>query len=241
MDKQHGNQEAWPGRQQAVLDVDWMDNWLNVRSGGPARMLGPDAQLARELLLEKFPAAAGYVNIASLGNGQQRELAAWMQRLSQSRVRQYIAAGPAALPEVATRMHWLPGLFSLAEHPRSRPKLIAHLAKYLECYSGEEARAGLFVQLRAFTLVGAALLSCGIGYAVRRFSAAQPAITVDYSGMLQMYILAGGAIIAIMLLRLRFWFWNSEALLRHLALYLYLRECDEAEALAAQGGSDAGR
>ena len=209
--------------------IDWMGDWRLRGAQGMLPVYKPNAAIARELLIERHPESRRYSNIASLGNRQQRELTIWIERLEQSRILQYLREGHNSLPELTQRMHWLPALFALAERPRSQAELVAYLAKYLECYMDEQRHAALFVQLRAFTTVGSALLIGGFFLFMRSFSDAQPAIKVDYSGMLQMYVVIGGVLVAILLLRLKAWFWNSESLMRHLALYVYLLNREQQE------------
>ncbi|MEZ5339022.1 MAG: hypothetical protein R3F46_12285 [bacterium] len=200
----------------------------------------PLSSIARGLLLKRFPSAGNMVNIASLSSGNQRKLLDWIERLRSSRVWQQLNESPNLLPEIHMKMHWLPGLFAMADRPRSREQMVAHLASYLDWYAVSQGGVPLLIQVRALATLGGSLLGLAMMYPLsmlRRMDDPGSNPEALYLGL----GLCFGLLLAAALIKAPWWFWNEEALLRHLALYLYLRECEEAEELATQGDGDAGR
>ena len=190
----------------------------------------PLSSIARGLLLKRFPSASHMVNIASLSSGNQRKLLDWIERLRSSRVWQQLHESPNLLPEIHLKMHWLPGLFAMADRPRSRAQMVPHFASYLDWYAGEQQGVPLLIQLRAFATVGGSLLGLAMMYPLSIIGQAQDkqaGAEVTYAALLVCF----GLMLAVALLRAPWWFWNEEAMLRHLALYLYLKDCEEAEAV----------
>jgi hypothetical protein len=206
----------------------------------PEYPLTPYAEIARELLLHRFRHAASFNNLVSLDNASQKRLLEWMEALRKRELYLLITGRASQLPDFTQEMHPLFRLFALGQQPRNREEMVRHFADYLDWYIAPRRKMPVGIQLRALGAIGAALMSVLIMGLINL--CADPdsgsTIAVPWYGIVLLPLvvwimsLMGGLRSDVSLP------WRQQSLLRHLALYLYIRDCETALNMSARESED---
>ena len=205
----------------------------------PEYPLTPYAEIARELLLYRFRHAANLDNLASLDNPSQKRLMEWMDALRKRELFHLITGRASQLPAFTEGMHPLFGLFALGQLPRNREEMVRHFADYLDWYIAPRRKMPVEIQLRALGSLGAGLMSVLIMGLINLYgSPGSGAAAIPWYVIAVLPIVVWGLALLGGLRSDVALPWRRQSLLRHLALYLYLRDCESAAAGLARESAD---
>ena len=207
----------------------WMQDWRIAESCAAsddnAEQI-PAAEIARQLLLKKYPQAASLAGFDALTMDQRASLITWIYNLRYNQIRYFMIDDIAEFPTLGNKINSPFAFLFKNIRPASRLDVVPYLTRYMDVYTeGEKRGLPVTILLQYWTAALALLAGNSLMYLIR-LAQHVPANMYPFNPVAHFIILIGSLLgIAVLSGRIcRGWIpWHSEGMIRSLSLFLYVR------------------